>query len=489
MTDAIQALTYIQALQEQLSYRRRQADEHYAYYRGKHKLHYASDKFREYFSNRYSKFADNWVQVIAESPTERLAFQGLRLDGDERAADKDFSRIWTMNGMDADSGLAFLDSIIASRSYGFVWGNPDDEETPEQCFEDSREAIVGYVPGSRRKRAAGLKLWADDKTEYATLYLPDSVWKFRRPVYRQVVKLEVPQGIDSFGGWVPREPEETGDDTWPMPNPMGEVPLVELPNRPLLAEEPLSDVTGVIAMQNAVNLLWAHLFTASDFAALPQRLVLGADAPKIPVLDENAVQVGERVMSLDTLHEKRVLFIPDPDAKIAEWSPANLAVYSDAIESAVGHMAAQTRTPQHYLIGKMANMSADALKAAETGLVKKTEEKQLYFGEAIREMHRLTALAQGNEAKAKAARSGTPVWKDAEMRSEAQLVDSLQKLEAVGFPFQWIAERYGLSATEIDRIMDMKKEEQANQPVPPPQIVPNPLDPAQPAPVEPIPAA
>jgi hypothetical protein len=138
-------------------------------------------------------------------------------------------------------------------------------------------------------------------------------------------------------------------------------------------------------------------------------------------------------------------------------------VFTNAIEVAVGHLAAQTRTPQHYLIGKMANLSAEALLAAETGLVKKVEEAQTFFTPPMREVFRLVALVQDDAESAALARRGRVQWQEAESRSEAQLVDALQKLSALGFPFDWIAERYGLSASDLERVKGMREAEAAER--------------------------
>lgn len=497
ITTMAEALAKVAALETQLRKRTTMAQKCSDYYGGNQKLRFASDQFRFYFAKRYVDFSDNWTQVVADSPTERLEVQGIRLLGapGENEGDNDLWRVFCENGGEADSGLGFLHAITTSRGFGLVWGNPDDESTPEMTFEDSRECIVGYVPGSRRKRAAALKTWSDDKLDFATLYLPDDVWKFQRPTQQaDPYRADATSGgviARGQGGWVERL--NTGDDTWPMVNPLGVVPMVELPNRPLLGEDPVSDITGVIAMQDAVNLLWAQLFTASDYASLGQRIIIGAEVPKIPILDSSGEVVGERPVDMQVLREKRLLWLPNADAKVSEWKAADLAAYTAVIEVAVGHIAAQTRTPQHYLVGQMANLSADALKAAETGLVKKTQEKQLYFGEAIREMFRLMALAQGAPGKAKGVASGKVLWRDAEMRSEAQLSDSLVKLSTLGFPFEWLAERYGLSPTEVQRVVAMKEEEQNSAlfgdlmspppyPVPPAPPVPLPLAPPAPAP-------
>jgi hypothetical protein len=218
-------------------------------------------------------------------------------------------------------------------------------------------------------------------------------------------------------------------------------------------------------MQDAINLVWAQLFTASDYASFPQRVVLGAERPMIPKLNSAGEIVGKQPVDLAKFAVDRVAWITGKDAKIAEWQAANLAAYTQIIEVAVGHLAAQTRTPQHYLIGKMANLSGDALLAAETGLVKRVNEKKLWFGQALREVARLVYLARGEDAKAKAMRAGAVLWADSESRSYAQLADALVKLKDIGFPFEWLALRYGLTPTEVADVVAMREREAEMDPI------------------------
>jgi hypothetical protein len=113
----------------------------------------------------------------------------------------------------------------------------------------------------------------------------------------------------------------------------------------------------------------------------------------------------------------------------------------------------------------MANLSGDALIAAETGLVKRAEEKQLWFGQALREVFELIALARGEDGKADAMRSGSVLWKDPQSRNIAQLTDSLLKLKQIGFPFEWLALRFGLTPTEVADLMLMREREAELDPV------------------------
>jgi hypothetical protein len=459
-----QALRLVALMESELLRRRIEIDRNDAFYRGEQPLRYASDEFAKFHGKRYRDFSDNWVQVVADSPVERLTVTGFQASGEERA-DKDLWEVWQVNGLDVDSQLGFLGAVNSARAFALVWGDPDDPDMPVVTFEDASQCIVIYEPGSRRRRRAALKRWQDGSCDYATLYLPDQLWKFQRPLLGQRDKSPQESDIDDeLRRWAPRDEEELGEPN-PQPNPLGVVPMVELPNKPMLVSDPISDVSGVVAMQNAINLLWAQMFTASDYASFPQRVVMGAERPMIPKLNAAGEIIGKQPVDLEKFAVERVLWITGKDAKISEWQAANLAAYSSIIEVAVGHLAAQTRTPQHYLIGKMANLSGDALLAAETGLVKRVEEKQLWFGQALREIARLILLARGEDEKAKAMRAGAVLWADAESRSYAQLADALLKLRDIGFPFEWLALKYGLTPTEVANVVAMKAREMEMDPV------------------------
>ncbi|PJN24053.1 phage portal protein [Kitasatospora sp. CB02891] len=461
----------------------RQATE---YFKGQVPLRFASEQYRQYFEKQYRGFSDNWVAPVAEAPVERLEVTGVKAAGALKA-DRDLWGVWQRNGLDADSQLGFLGAGLGARSFALVWGDEDDPETPRVTFEDARQAIVLYKPGSRRCRKAALKTWQDGNVEYATLYLKDEVWKLQRPIGAEPRKSPMFAEAEELDRqWDLREPGRSDSpEPNPQPNPMGMVPMVELPNRPLLADDPISDVSGVIAMQDAVNLLWSQLFTASDFASFPQRVVLGAEPPKTPILDSNGQVIGSKPVPLEKFAVDRVLWLSSSEASIGSWPAANLEAYTKVIEVAVGHIAAQTRTPQHYLVGKMANLSGDALIAAETGQVKKVQQKQLWYGQAIRELFQLIALARGEDDLARAVAGGTVMWADAESRSMSQLTDSLLKLKQIGFPFEYLALRYGLTPTEVADLLAMREQEAATDPV---AALMNSAQQAQAAPLPPVPA-
>jgi hypothetical protein len=448
------ALAQTKKLYEQIGHRRRAIHQAEGYYRGKQPLRFASDKWSEYNAQRYKDFSDNWCQPVANSPNERLRVTGFRLDDDPALSDeeKGLWRDWQANDMEAQSSQGLLSSIITGRSYVLVWGTPDDD--PVSTWERADQVTIAYDPEQPGQPTAALKTWNDGEDEFATLFTADQVWKFERPyVDRKEPIFGMPTRAGEFfytpsgilipavdaGGWTPRQP--AGDDTWPLVNPMG--------------------------MQDAINLLWAYLFAAADFASMPARVVMGQDPPKIPILDDTGQKVGERAVDLKKLAQDRILWLTGENSKIGQWDAAKLDVFTAVIETAVTHVAAQTRTPPHYMVlGKgLVNVSADGIQAAETGLVKKVEEMQLFLTPPVRGVFQRYALVRGSTGLADKAKFGVVEWKDAANHSEAQLVDALLKLQTIGFPFAWIAERYGLSQTEVERVMAMRETQQQQDPL------------------------
>lgn len=429
------------------------------YYRGLHNLRFVSDEFTEHFKQRFVGFSDNWCAPVIDSAAERLNWMGLRLDddtaegdptrdADSREADADFQRVMESNDVASGMSEAFTVALAAGRSFALVWGNPDDEQTPIVSFEHPEFCTLAIDPDTRRTTAAA-KGWLDDGRGFLTLYTADEVWKWQWSIADrdQNDPRKQPQ-------WEPR-PE--ADDTWPIPNPMGRVPMVEFRNQTLLDDMPLSDLAGVAAMQDAINLTWAYLFNALDFASLPQRVVTGADVPKMPILDGEGNIVGSTPVTLKQLKEDRLLWVTDPAAKIGSWPAADLQSFAKIIEMAMQHVASQTRTPPHYLMGQMSNVAAESLTVAETGLVAKVMQRQQYFTRPVRDLHSLVALAQGDDGKAKAAATGKVVWSDPQYRSLAQKTDAFLKLGQAGLPLQYRLEWWGLDPADVERVIAMAK--------------------------------
>jgi hypothetical protein len=464
--DTRQALAMVRQLDEQLSIRQGDVIRWQDYYDGKQPLKFATDEYRKYFGRQYEGFRDNWCAPVVDTLAEKLTVAGLKVpDDDSFTADRDFARVWAENNGQEQSSQAFVEGCIARRSFALCWGSDDEPDTPEITFESPDEVIIGYEPGSRRKRRAALKRWTDGEFDYATLYTPEVLWKWQRRVSSQM-KLWTPDP-NMRATWVPRF--DAGDDIFPIPNPSGVVPMVELANRPRLRSEPISEVEGVAAMQDAINALWAYLFTTADFAALPQRVLLGAKLPQIPVLDKDGQPTGaykplDAEAWMKAAASRRMQAYEGDNAKIAQWDAADLNAFRDIIEFAVGHVAAQSRTPAHYFVtGKISNISGDGLTALGQAHISKARERSVYLGSGVRDLAVVSYLMRGDLARAAAARQGHVEWCEFETLSRAQTGDYALKLRQAGFSSEYVAGQIITDPVELANEVERQAAEAAQK--------------------------
>lgn len=467
MATAGEALAWVTKLYDQLVKRRPGIKKAFEYFEGNQPLVYATQQWKDFHAERYQGFSDNWCAVVGQAPVDRLGIVGFSIGEERTAAQRQLWDDWKRNELELQSKQGFLASTIAKRSTTLVWGDRATDE-PVVTWEHPAQTVLATSSDGRRIKLAGLKSWVEDSTEHATLYLPDAVWKFERPTYvanqgRTDSGILIPTGITGVGGWKPRQPST--DDTWPIRNPFGEVPMVEWLNRPLLGGEPLSDIAGTMAMQDAINALWAYMFAAADHASMAARVVTGAEWPNVPVLDENGQKIGVRPARLEDLANGRFLFIPGQHASIDQWEAAKLNVFTDEVKTAVAHIAAQTSTPGHYLLTSetFANLNGDALTAAEVPLATKVGNEQAFYNPSGKDTLRLMALARGENDLAESLRLAQMQWKDEAMHSLAQVADAATKDRSVGISLRTILEtRYGMDPDRIDKEMERIREEQAD---------------------------
>ncbi len=474
------ALKLAERMYARLDARRNGIDRAENYYAGNQSLTFATKEWVEKNGARFSGFSDNWCATVANSEAERLALTGIKYRTDGSGSRDEYGREvdrvgletwddWLRNEMDAQQSQGFLMSLIARRSFISVWA--DDDDRPVYMWEHPSNVEIETHAMNPRKRKAAIKTWVDESHEYMQMDDASFLWKWRR-TRQQMVDERKPQS-EQFrqrqggrkSGWVAWT--ETGDDTWPVAHPFGEVMTVEIPNRPMLRGEPVSEIEGIMPMQDAINLLWAYLFHAADYASMPARVLLATNPPMRKVLDDKGKVVGEAPITMKELNEARMAVFGGEHAKIDQWDPADLKPFTDVIEIAVGHIAAQTRTPPHYLVANkgISNLSGDALKSAEIGLVKKSIEFQRFATPELREVHRLGHIVRRNHALAEATRFATLAWANPEIRSEAELGDSLIKKRSIGYPMRYLMELDGVSPSDMVRIQKMIAEEQAADPV------------------------
>ena len=448
-------------LHAQIVRRRPMLERTHRYYDGDHNLAFASEKFLEAFGGLFDAFADNWCQVVADAVEERLSVQGFRV-GDDIKVDSDAKKFWEQNDLDLQASIGHLDGLIGGAFYVTSWIGDTDNE-PEITVESAAQATVACHPKNRNRRTAGLRCYMDDDGyEHAELFYPDEVYLFRSRTKRNA-GISDPMRLQ----WVGEDMVDAAkdlDESARMPNPLGKVPIVEFANKPRLtvsrraALAVHSELGAVIPIQDAVNKLFSDLLVASEFAAYPQRHLVGY-TPVDELDPETGKPTGKIIDPNFVSGPGKVWWLEDPEATFGQFDVANLDGLVKAIEMTVQHIASISATPAHYLRASADRLSGESIKSSESGLVAKVRRKCRIWGAGWEEVMRLAGGVAGN-ASLERASSMVTVWADIETRTESEHMDALSKKKDLDVPSPQLWEEMGYDDDTVDRFPAMRAQMQ-----------------------------
>lgn len=381
---------------------------------------------RKAFTTMSSLAITNMLPPISDTLTAGLRIEGFQFSESGTSTDDEAWRIYQRNYLDADSRLWWNAAGQTGQSFGLVWPGPDGAEI---TVEDPSQCIVMYVAGSRRKRAAGLKRWVDeDGYTLATLYTPEWVYKFRSKTPNTTLWTPSTGTSDS---WEIRQP---ADEAWPLANPLGEVPLVEIRcNAPLRASQfgggrPL--FAKQINDQRKINHTVMSILIAEDNQSFRQRWATGWDYPTNPdgTPDKQAMAKfsASRMAVFNGVEG-------EGEVKVGEFSQADFRPMLEVMGAWVKVIASTSGTPPYaFLIGDMINVAADALARIEG--VKAANQRAFAdeVGESPEEIMRLALKAEGNP---KANDTGLSIqWAEFEQRTATEQIAVAQAMKELGAP-------------------------------------------------------
>ncbi len=413
------------------------------YYTGNQPLSFLAPEVQRRVQGRLRSLVLNWARLVVNSLEERLDVEGFRLAQDQ-PADDELWRIWQANDLDEGSQMAHVDSLVHGRSFAIVWANEDDPRTPLITVESAEQMTVQFEPGTTRVVAAA-KHWAQDDMVYATLYLPNMIERYVAP--------QVPSGgkVAAPADWTLRED--------PIQHDLGVVPVVPFLNRPRLMH-PLgeSELTDLLPLVDAVNTLATNMMTSAEYHAMPRRWATGID------LGDGE---GSEVRSSELIRQRwsnsaadHVWTSDDAGVRFGQFAEASLDNYIRAIEMLAAQIAAIAALPPHYvgLMSQANPASADAIRSAESSLVKRAQRKQRVFGGGWERVMRLAMLVRDGSVPP-STRAMETIWRDPETPTVSQRVDAAVKLEGIGMPFRQSLEDLGYGPTQIARAIKMRTDD------------------------------
>lgn len=354
------------------------------------------------------------LRKVVRSITQELRIDGYRpADASENAAPW---LAWQANRMDAGQVGLFRSAVALGYAYQVVLpGVP----TP----------VITSVPAA--------DMWteyAEDGDEY-----PAHAVQYLRSGDGWAVRVYDEDSV-SFCGI-----EADGDILWhdSRPHNLGVCPVVRYtaPREP--GERAVGEVEPYISIAARIDQTTLDRLIVQRYGSWKVRTVAGMAKPET---DEEE-RAAKRILEVGDL-----LVSGSPDTKFGTLDHTPLDGFIAAKEADLAELAAISQTPAFDLLGKVANLSAEALDAARMSHDQVVGEYRLSLGEQAESMMRLVGAAQ-RDPEAAADVTSQVIWGESQ-RSIAQAADAAVKFQAVGVPQQMLFERLpGWTQTDVDRAM------------------------------------
>jgi hypothetical protein len=287
---------------------------------------------------------------------QRLQVVGFDAPDPYGGEDGRFWQWWNMSRMDAGQRTAHRAAVVDGDGYMIVEWDAENNRPifySEKAYDGSEGVKVTYATSGRRDIAFASKRWRQvepmtGKTwKRLNIYTPTEIYKYRT-------------GSDSDYGWAAYQDE--ADGVWPLPWPVGRVPVVPFRYDDDGGEWGLSELDGLIPLQNALNKSVIDLLEGADKTAYQLITLKGGKADNIKV------------------DPRQVLYHQSPDAAWGSIEPGDIQKLIDLKNDFIVSMAQLSQVPLSYfqVTGQVA--SAETQQADDTGMVSKAEDTAVSFG-------------------------------------------------------------------------------------------------------------
>jgi hypothetical protein len=453
---------WVSTLVRQLMYRQPILEKRQRYVEGKHDKPRGDPSYTTVFKKFQKLASSNYVGLITSAPVERMTVRGFRF-GDAGTADEDAQAIWQANDMDMQSvtlhqhgstfGLAY--AVVTPPDHDSKVKTPTGLEIPIITAEDPRTAIVYRDPNRPTKTLAGLRMWADEIMGriVAILYLPEGAYGFVGPETNTLENMTMEQttnhllGVGLAGGGF------TQSGFVANPDGFTDIPLQEYVWRPNTGDVPWGEADpSIITVQDRLNQNIFDRIVISYFAAYPQRWAAGVETkfkPNSKNQPENPFEPGvNKMWGVDT-----------PTAKFGQFDAADINQILASCQADISDMAALSKTPPHYFMGKMSNISGETLTQAESGLVSKTQLRMNTMGWSHIRLMKLCFAFLDDDRKDDP--EAATLWSDPQKQLTADMALAGQQWSAIGIPLALIMERQGFTPDEIAfAVAEQEKQQQ-----------------------------
>jgi len=429
------------------------------YYDNEQDLNYATTEFVRAFGAQFEGFSANLCEIVVDAVEERIDLDRILFrDENGEVAEEASDRIWTtlhQNRFETLQNDLYNRALVEGRSAVIVW--PDPVLGARIDVQDPQNVLVVYDSDDNRKVAYAIKRWVTNTGEVRlNLYLPDYLYKFRSSGRRHLASVndeaERRQAASEASGFEPRPPEETGDPSWPLPNPFGEVPVVEFYGR-----KRRSELLNITPLQDMLNKFLVNMSVTGDFGAYRQKYIVSSNTEPDGGWKSSPGYVWHLMPEVDVEGKP----LPTQIGSLEETDPRG---YVLILESLLQLITTISKTPTYYFFqtskagGRGDAPSGDSLRVTETGLIKKCEKLMESWSPQWVQVGRLIWKAIGDSSLPDV---GECSWANPQAQFMAMLLEEGRRMvEDLQLPPEMAWRHIGLSERQIQEARAWRDENQ-----------------------------
>lgn len=375
------------------------------YASGKQKLAYLSPEARIALP-ALNRIVSNIPGLAVTSLAERLRVTGFK--------GADVWPDWLANDLDQMSTILHREALTFGDAYVICWAKPDG--SPLVTVESPQQVAVIRDPATR-EIASAVKRWRTKTETWAVVYRSDRIERWRATTAGAASSaFELVETIE---------------------HPLHTVPVVGFCNAARILGCGRSELDDLVPLVDGLNATLAGLAVAQEYTARPRRWATAIELVERPILDAqgNPVLDGDGQPILETVNPipegNRAMVSENENAKFGQLPGADLAGYEAAVRIWLQQIMAVSALPAHMVGITTENpSSSEAIRASESALTARAEQRQQVFGRSWEQVARLMV----------AIRDRVPVssvdvsvqWRDPGSTSTSAEADSVTKLVAAG---------------------------------------------------------
>lgn len=386
-------------------------------------------------------WAINYLRLPVDLCVERLSVEGF--DGPNGIGGEDglLHEWWTSGRMDSVQSQVHRSAVRDGDTYILVeWDAENDRPvfSHEPAFDGVEGLKVHYLSNLKREMTMASKVWSESRFDEAghvqtvqrlNLYLPGSVEKY----------------INTGRGYVPYS--DTPGDPWPIPWPIGIIPVVHFRWRDDGGNWGESELESLVPVQEMINKAVLDEAEVADSDAFHKLIITGVSL-------DTSTPISFQVNS--------IMNIPGKDVAITVMPPGDLAQLRERIDSYIVRIAQLAHIPLQYfqVTGQIA--SAATQQADDSQLVAKVSSEAVALGNAWEDcLYIALKLNQeyGNGVDLKRGETIETQWADFE-RVDAMAVQErraaiIKTLVDAGSSLEGAASLVGYTLEEIEKLVNL----------------------------------